>query len=568
MKQKSWNILIAGEAGQGLVTLSQILTKALVRAGYYLVVTQSYQSRIRGGHNSYALRVSDQEIIAPTERIDLLIALDQKSIDIHMSELSPSGLVVVDESISSTNHNRILRAPFSKLADDKFSNSVALGIVSALLGLREKETSETLSSFFDKHGPQATERNLVSYSAGFDWVMRQGVNFPKLAQPTLPQDRLTLNGNEAIALGAIAAGVKFFCFYPMTPATSIATTLAEHSTEMEFALEQAEDEISAINMAIGASFSGAPSMVATSGGGFALMTEAVSLSGMTETPVVLVVAQRPGPSTGLPTRTEQGDLEFVLHSGHGEFPRAIFAPGNVEQAFQLTRLAFEVAHRFNTPVFILTDQFLADSYRSVKCFDLADLNPIDPCANSCVAHDPHMTYFLTESGVSPRIFPGMSTNCVRASGCQELVVADSDEHTQDGHLTEDLFVRVSMVEKRLRKFHGIKSECVPPDYIGDSEPDLLFICWGSSRGSTIEAADHLRTGGTTVGVLHFSQVWPLVPETFAEKITSAKKTITVESNATAQFARLIRRESGIEIGASILRYDGLPLTPEYILARI
>ncbi len=568
MIQKSRNILVAGEAGQGLVTLSQILTKALVRAGYYLVVTQSYQSRIRGGHNSYALRVSDQEIIAPTETVDLLIALDQKSIDIHMGELAPGGLVVVDENISSKDHNRILRAPFSKLADNKFSNSVALGIVSALLGLKENETNETLRSFFDKHGPDATEHNLVSCSAGFDWVTRRGVDFPKLAPPNLQKDRLTLNGNEAIALGAIAAGMKFFCFYPMSPATSIATTLAEHSAEIEFALEQAEDEISAINMAIGASFSGAPSMVATSGGGFALMTEAVSLSGMTETPVVIVVAQRPGPSTGLPTRTEQADLEFVLHSGHGEFPRAVFAPGNVEQAFHLTRSAFEVAHRYNTPVFILTDQFLADSYRSVQRFDLTDVNPIDPCANSCAETDPHLTYFLTGSGVSPRLFPGMSTKCVRAIGSRELVVADSDEHTQDGHLTEDLLIRISMVEKRLRKFQGIKSECVPPDYIGDSEPDLLFVCWGSSRGSTIEAADQLRTEGTRVGVLHFSQVWPLVPESFVKKITSAKKVISVESNATAQFARLIRRETGIEIGASILRYDGLPITPEYIVARI
>lgn len=568
MKHDSINILIAGEAGQGLVTLSQILMKGLVRAGYYIVVTQSYQSRIRGGHNFYTIRVSSGEIIAPQEPIDVLVALDQKSIDLHLNELSPHGVVVVDEQVSGTEHVQIIKAPFAKLAGDKFSNSVALGVVSGLLGLDEGKLSETLRYFFEKHGSDATDHNVSSFSSGYEWITQQKTNFQKLSSPTLPEGRLTLNGNEAIALGAIVAGMRFFAFYPMTPATSIATALAEHAGEIELILEQAEDEISAINMAVGAAFAGAPSMVATSGGGFALMTETVSLAGMTETPIVIVVAQRPGPSTGLPTRTEQGDLEFVLHSGHGEFPRAIFAPGDVEQAFHVTRMAFEVAQKYNTPVFILTDQFLADSYRSVKPFDLDEVRPIDPCSISCVAADPHLTYLLTDSGISPRIFPGMSSWCVKAFSSQELVVADSDEHTQDGHLTEDLSVRVSMVEKRLRKLDGMKHYLVDPEFTGDTEPDLLFVCWGSTRGSIIEAAERLRKRGRLVAVLHFPQVWPLVASGFLGRLVSAPETVAVESNATGQFARLIRRETGFHIKRTILRYDGLPITPEYILARI
>ena len=568
MKHASINILIGGEAGQGLVTLSQILMKGFVRSGYYVVVTQSYQSRIRGGHNSYAIRVSDSEIIAPTETVDLLIALDQNSVALHMDELSKLGLVLMDEAISSDQHPQIVYTPFARLAGATFSNSVALGTISALLGLEENAIGETLKEVFDKHGSESTEQNLSSFSAGYEWMIQQKTEFPKLRPAALSEGRLALNGNEAIALGAIAAGMRFFSFYPMTPATSIATTLAGHATEMEFVLEQAEDEISVVNMAVGASFAGAPSMVATSGGGFALMTETVSLAGMTETPVVIVVAQRPGPSTGLPTRTEQGDLEFVLHAGHGEFPRVIFAPGDVEQAFNITAKAFQIANKYNTPVFILTDQFLADSYRSVKPFDLDKIHPVDPCLVSTVVANPHLTYLLTDSGISPRIFPGMSGKCVKAFGSEDLVIADSDEHTPDGHLTEDLSVRISMVEKRLRKLDGIKSELIHPEFFGDSEPDLLLVCWGSTRGSTIEAANQIRNNGRRVATLHFQQIWPMIGEEFIEKLKSARETIVVESNTTGQFARLIRRETGFQIDKTILRYDGLPITPEYIVARL
>ncbi|MGC8605582.1 MAG: 2-oxoacid:acceptor oxidoreductase subunit alpha, partial [Desulfomonilaceae bacterium] len=528
MNSNSINVLIAGEAGQGLVTLSQILTKGLVRAGYFIVVTQSYQSRIRGGHNSYAIRISDRQIIAPTESVDLLLALDKNSVKIHQHELSENGLVIVDSRVSVDQHPKIIQVPFAKLSDDKFSNSVALGLVTVLLGLDKSTIGVTLRDFFDRHGPDAVDHNFKSFSAGYEWGFQSNFAFPKLAAVS-SKNNLTLNGNEAIALGAIMAGLRFFSFYPMTPATSIANTLVDHASYCELIIEQGEDEISAINMAVGASFAGAPSMVATSGGGFALMTETVSLAGMTETPVVIVVAQRPGPSTGLPTRTEQGDLEFVLHSGHGEFPRAIFAPGDVEQAFDLTRKAFQTAQRYNTPVFILTDQFLADSYRSVTPFDVHEIAPIQPCLSSSVSANPHLTFLLTDTGVSPRIFPGLSSQCVKASSIQDLVIADSDEHTQDGHLTEDLSVRTAMVEKRLGKIRGMQFDSIRPEFVDDPEPELLFVCWGSTRGSSIEAADQLRTNGKRVAALHFSQVWPIVPEKLIEVLESAKNVVGVES---------------------------------------
>jgi 2-oxoglutarate ferredoxin oxidoreductase subunit alpha len=369
-----------------------------------------------------------------------------------------------------------------------------------------------------------------------------------------------MNGNEAIALGAIAGGLKFYAFYPMTPSTSIGNSLAGWARELGLVVEQAEDEIAALNMALGASFAGAPSMVATSGGGFALMTEAVSLAGMTETPVVICVAQRPAPATGLPTRTEQADLEFVLHAGHGEFPRAIFAPGSVEQCFDLAKRSLHLAESCQSPVFILTDQFLADSYRTVAPFEIDGVPPVEPWSTTGVrVKTPYRRFAFTDTGVSPRMLPGLT---------EQLVVAGSDEHTEDGHITEDLSMRVRMVRKRLAKGAGIRSEVVPPEYLGDAKPEVLLLCWGSSRGAVLEAAEGLRAQGKRVATLHFPQVWPLKPEHFMHYLEAANRVIAVEGNATGQMARLIRRETGFEIAERVPRFDGLAITPTYILRQL
>jgi 2-oxoglutarate ferredoxin oxidoreductase subunit alpha len=349
--------------------------------------------------------------------------------------------------------------------------------------------------------------------------------------------------------------VRFCSFYPMTPSTSIPLTLAAHASRLGIVVEQAEDEIAAINMALGASYAGAPAVVATSGGGLALMVEGVSLAGMIETPIVVVVSQRPGPATGLPTRTEQGDLELVLHAGHGEFPRAIFAPGTVEECFHLTRKAFEASEKAQSPAFVLTDQFLADSYRAVEPFEVEALPPVAVPAVAEPAAHPYARFAITDEGVSPRLLPGRS---------EHLVVVDSDEHTEDGHITEDLGVRIQMVDKRLRKQAVLEDQTVGPTIGGDERPEVLLVSWGSTRGSVEEAAARARGDGRTVGTVHFGQVWPLVPEEFMPAFESAGTVVCVEGNATGQFARLIRRETGFECEAQVLRYDGLPITPEYV----
>jgi 2-oxoglutarate ferredoxin oxidoreductase subunit alpha len=558
MDKMDLNVLIGGEAGQGLVTLGDLLAKSMVRAGYSIVVTQSYHSRIRGGHNTFALRVSAETIVAPRESVDLLVALNAETVTLHKAEVVDSGLIVADEA-HGADTDGCLQVPYQRLGEQKFANVVALGVVSLLLGLDQDLVAKTLDDVFGKKDPELAEKNQQTLARAYDWCGERAVHFPKLPPVADAGQRLVMNGNQAIAMGALSAGVKFCSFYPMTPATAIALNLAAQAARMGLVVEQAEDEIAAINMAIGASFAGLPSIVPTSGGGFALMTEAVSLAAMAETPVVIVVAQRPGPATGLPTRTEQADLEFVLHSGHGEFPRAIFSPGTVEECFWLIRKAFEVAAKFQGPIFLLTDQFLADSSRAVTPFDLASLDPIDPGIETDAATLPYRRYAITESGVSPRLLPGMT---------KDLVVAGGDEHPVDGHLTEDLEIRKRMVEKRLLKLQGLIAEVVPPEFQGDEQPDLLLVTWGSSRGAVLEAAAQLRNDSTKVGTLHFSQVWPLVPDQFLGRLGSAGEVVCVEGNAFGQLARLIRRETGFAAHRRVLRYDGLPITPEYIIREL
>jgi 2-oxoglutarate ferredoxin oxidoreductase subunit alpha len=557
MKDATLNILVGGEAGQGLVTVGQLLAKCLVRSGYFIVVTQSYQSRIRGGHNSYAIRVGTDEVVAPRESVDLLIALDTDTVTLHQQDLNPDGLIVVDAALGMDGE-RFLAVPYKEFGKERFTNIAALGVLCSLLGLDEGVAADTVDGFFGKKDRGLAEENKRALKAGANWTATKNGSKLRLPAVSKPDQRLMMNGNEAIALGALSAGVRFFSFYPMTPSTSIGLNLAANAGKMGLVVEQAEDEIAAINMAIGASFAGAPSMVATSGGGFALMVEGVSLAAMTETPVVVVVAQRPGPATGLPTRTAQADLEFVLHAGHGEFPRAIFSPGTIEQCFHLTRKAFELAERYQGPMFVLTDQFLADSYRAVPPFELKGLIPVMP-AQKPAGTEPYLRYAITETGISPRLLPGLSKG---------LVVADSDEHTEDGHLTEDLHISPLMVEKRLRKGTGLRSEVIAPDFEGEAKPDLLLVSWGSSKGAVTEAASRMKSDGERVATLHFSQVWPIMPEQFIDYLTSAREVVSVEGNALGQLARLIRRETGFGIERKVLRYDGLPLTPEAILREL
>lgn len=554
-------IRIGGEAGQGLETLGQMLAKALIRSGYEVLTTQSAMSRIRGGHNYFSILAGLEPPLGPAEGVDLLLAFTQESVSLHQEALGEQGLILVSQDMQAPKGTaKVLSVPYSELAQEKImANVAALGVVSALVGLAEGTVSGVVEDSLGKKHQEMLSRNLDALRQGMEWLQSQSQDFQALPSPSPKDSRLALSGNQALALGALAGGASFCSFYPMTPATGVALNLIAQAEEFNLVCEQAEDEIAAINMALGASFAGARSIVPTSGGGFALMGEGISLAGMTETPVVIVLAQRPGPATGLPTRTEQADLELALSTGHGEFPRAIFAPGSPEECFYLTSQALDLAQRYQTPVIIMSDQYLADSIRSVQKLDFSSLP--SPSLPQAEVEDPagYQRFAWSQTGVSPRLIPG--------SG-QHLVVADSDEHTPDGHITEDHQVRVSMVNKRLQKQQGLLQEFIPPDYQGSDKPDLLLLAWGSSQGAVKEAAKVLQSQGQAVATLCFSQLWPLDTEQFAQRLEQAREVAAVEGNATGQLAKLIRRETGFAVQRKVLRYDGLPLTAAEILRQL
>ncbi|MGL4208138.1 MAG: hypothetical protein ACRCTY_01990 [Candidatus Adiutrix sp.] len=350
---------------------------------------------------------------------------------------------------------------------------------------------------------------------------------------------------------------------PMTPGTTVALDLAHWAPMAGVIVEQAEDEISAVNMALGAAYGGAPSLVSTSGGGFALMCEGISLSGMLEIPLVMVVVQRPGPATGLPTRTEQADLNLVLYSGHGEFPRVILAPGTTEECFHLGALAVHLAEEAQSPVFILSDQFQADKETPSGPFDFGSMaKPINPAEihrknlQLIPQGAEYLRYDLnTESGISPRLLPGLS---------KHLVKVDSDEHSEDGHITEDLDLRTKMQNKRMKKEKFLRDKALPPDYHGPETAHTILVTWGSTLGAALDTISSLEN----VGLLHFKQLYPLNPDLWLSRLEKAKRVIFVESNYSGQFAQLVRRETGFKGSGLITRYDGLPLTAEYIAKRL
>jgi 2-oxoglutarate ferredoxin oxidoreductase subunit alpha len=405
---------------------------------------------------------------------------------------------------------------------------------------------------FSSKAADVAQNNVRAAEAGFrlaeDLAGRAKINF-NLRPDAAVKNHVLLTGGDAVGLGAIAGGCNFVSSYPMSPSTPVLTFLAKNGGDFGIIVEQAEDEIAAMNMAIGAWYAGARAMVTTSGGGFALMVEGLSLAGMLESPMVIHLGQRPGPATGLPTRTEQADIELALYAGHGEFPRILLAPGTIEQAFYLTARAFNLADKYQVPVFVMTDQYLIDSYYNTGGFDLSSVKVGKYIAKTA---SNYRRYELTENGVSPRGIPGFG---------QGLVCVDSDEHDAEGHITEDLQLRTKMVDKRLRKLEPAKAEIVEPELYPNRKYDNLVVCWGSTFHIVKEALAAL--GREDTSLLHYSQVYPLHPQT-ADYLSKAKRVVVVEGNATGQFAKLIKLHTGIDVKDRILKYSGLSFAVEEV----
>ncbi len=553
-----FNILVGGEAGQGVQSVGQLLSKAFTRGGYHIFADQDFESRIRGGHSFCRVRIKDTAVMALSERVNMVVAFNQETIDLHRGELLKDGLMLLDGESPGADGN-LFNVPMSRLAKESagnllMTNSVALGSIMALIGYDMDILSGVFKDRFTK--PDIAQQNIKAASAGYRYIKD---NFKKQfayqVRSGAGADRLVMDGNEAVALGALAAGCKFVAGYPMTPTTPILEYLASKAREMNMVVVEAEDEISAVNMIIGASFAGARAMTATSGGGFCLMVEGFGLAGMTETPIVIAYGQRAGPAIGLPTRTEQADLQFVLRASHGEFPRFVFAPATIEDSFWLTVKAFNMAEKYQVPVVVMIDHYLADSYCSVKRFDLGKVE-IDRgqllSAAELEKARPYQRHKYTPTGISPRALP--------MSG-EELVVTDSDEHDQDGHMIEDAQTRRMMVEKRMRKLFSMKQDISPPRIYGPKKAGTTLVGWGSTYGALAEAVDMLHKDKVDVNLLHYSEIWPFDKQPVIDVFSNAKGVYTVENNFTGQFADLIAQETGKMVNGKILKWDGRPFSP-------
>ncbi|MGC1454614.1 MAG: 2-oxoacid:acceptor oxidoreductase subunit alpha [Nitrospirota bacterium] len=567
-----YSIKIGGEAGQGIQTIGDALGHTFARAGYHVFTNQDYESRIRGGHNFYQIRFSDRPVSAPRDAIDILVALDKESIPLHERELTAHGKIIYDSETLKETHDKpaFLDIPFVKLAmehggDRIMANAVATGAVLGILGMDLDILMDLIAETFAKKGEKVVAANKNAAMAGYDRSFNgcAECNFSLLPDGSA-KPLMLVGGVESIALGALASGCKFYSAYPMTPSTGIMNYLATKEKEYGVVVEQAEDEIAAINMALGASFAGVRAMTGTSGGGFALMVEGLSLAAMTETPIVIAMGQRPGPATGFPTRTEQGELQFLISAGHGEFPRVIFAPGSPREAFYLTNKAFDLAEKYQVPVFILFDTYLSDTEWTFGGIDTSKITYVDYRVREGAFKKltAYQRYALTETGISPLGVPG---------DAKHLVVTDSDEHDEDGHIVEDAATRIKMVEKRLfKKLPLIKQEIAPPFLYGDHDPRVVLTGWGSTYGVMKEVVDELAKS-TSIAMLHFSEVFPLPNRErfdYVRLLQNARLSLCIENNASGQFSRLLRCETGFEFKAQVLKYDGRPFTVEELTGEI
>jgi 2-oxoglutarate ferredoxin oxidoreductase subunit alpha len=561
--------LIGGEAGQGIQSTGQILATTIAKNGFHVFADQDFESRIRGGHNFFRIRTSDKPVHAVSKKLDFVIALNPETVNLHHTGLKTNGILIHDsrstpKTAQATNYFAI---PFEKLAVEEagnriMRNTVALGAAIAFVQLDLTTLESVLKRSFGSKGENVVQSNLTAARAGYKYARDSyEKNFVKRFISKQTKPKMLLSGVEAVALGALASNCKFMSGYPMTPSSGILHYFAGKAEAMTVVFEHAEDEIAALNMAIGASYAGVRAMTATSGGGFSLMVEALSLAGMTETPMVIVLGQRPGPATGLPTRTEQGELSFAIHAGHGMFPRAVFAPSNAEESFYLTAKAFNLAEEYQIPVIILTDQYLSDSYETTEEFDLSKVTIrrgelVSEEELEKIGKYKYLRHKITSSGVSPRAFPGTPN---------ALVVTDSDEHTEEGHITESADVRNRMVEKRLRKLEGLRKEISPPKTFGQEKAATVLVSWGSTFGALKEVVEMLNSQGKHVRMIHFSEIWPFPANAFVKQLKDFEELIVVESNPTGQMANLVTSETGLIVKKKVLKFDGRPLTPKYII---
>ena len=560
---------IGGAAGEGIATPGNILARMFVRRGLDLYAYNAYPSIIRGGHIFLTIRVSDHEIYTHGDKLDLLLCLNQDTMNRHLG-LMGSGTRVVFNGDKITPPENGVRAtlcpiPVAELTDNSrnklIQNTIALGVMTFLLGLEFEDLQTALTLQFQKKGQAVVDENVTVARAGFDYA---DANFEPFSQP-MPSGAKPLavwTGNEALAMGGAAAGVNFYCAYPMSPATGVLHWMAKNARELGIMVRQVEDEIGVANMAIGAGHAGCRAMCATSGGGFALMTEAIGMAGMMEIPVVFINVMRAGPSTGVPTKTEQGDLWQVLGASQGDFERFIVAPRSALDAFNTIPELFDLCDKCQCPGIVITDLLISEGTFSVDPDDINMQPKIDrgELITTPSSDEGYLRYKDTKSGISPRAVPGLE-------GYIHIVA--SDEHDEDGVLISDEFTnphkRRRMVEKRARKFKGIVDQIQAPELEGPLDAEVTLIGWGSTYGVIKEAVAQLKAEGVVANHLPIKWIVPFHVQAVTDVVSRAKRTIIVENNYSGQFFRYLRSETGLAIDGHIRKYDGEPFMPHHVV---
>lgn len=567
-----FSVLVGGEAGFGIMTTGALFSRIATRLGYHIFDYVEYPSLIRGGHNAYIVHVSDKETHCLKSTIDFLVCLNKDTFTIHKKQLIPSSYVIYDsEEFEPEGEYKKISVPFKKiLAELKgqavMKNIIALGSLLAVLGSDLNILHVLLERQFGKKGEEVVNFNKQFAEKGFNHVKTQyASSITALIPENKSEEKLVISGNEAFSLGAAIADCRLYSAYPMTPSSSVLTTLAAWQEKTGMVVRHAEDEISVINTALGSSYAGVRSAVGTSGGGFALMVESISFAGVAEIPVVIFLAQRPGPATGMPTWTEQGDLLFAVHAGHGEFPKIVLSAGDVGEMLEMAVKAFDLADIYQLPVIVMSEMLLSESHTSLsKSFVENLIKNYSVKRGKTVTEVPegkYLRYKITEDGISPRLIPG-------AKG--SFYQANSYEHIEDGHTTEEALPRIQQVEKRARKWQTyLSKDFQAPQVYGDlDKAETVLVSWGANKGAILKAQELLKQKTKEVAYLHFTHLYPLGKELLKPFFREGKHYVLVENNSEGQFGQLLRMQTGIELKERLLRYDGRQITPEQIMEKI
>ncbi|KKQ56046.1 MAG: Pyruvate flavodoxin/ferredoxin oxidoreductase domain protein [Parcubacteria group bacterium GW2011_GWA2_38_13] len=566
---------IGGAAGDGQQVAGSLFAKACNQEGLYTYGYSEFPSAIRGGHVAFGVSVAERPIHALYHDVYLLIALNEETVQLHTEEMAKGGIIIYDSGkvtaqaieVAKKKKIEVCAISLAELIKENglrpiVTNIIALGASFGILEYDVNVVYTMLDKVFGAKSPEVRDMNRIAIDAGFNYVKKNYLGkklFFKLNEIQASKEKVILNSNNGVALGAVASGCRAYIAYPMSPATTILHSVAEWAKKTGMVVYQPEDEIAAVHAMIGAMYAGTRAMTGTSGGGFALMTEAVTLSAITETPAVIAVSSRPGPSTGLPTWTEQGDLRFVVHCGHGDFLRVVLAPSDPQSAFEQTALAFNLAEKYQIPVFILIDKYLSEGYKSFDNFktEVKIERGKMLTQEELLKMKEYNRYKLTKDGVSARSLPGMQNG---------LHLTNSDEHDEYGFTIEGWTpeMRVAQVDKRAAKLPAILKDLPKPEIYGEKFAKIAVLGWGSTRGPMLEAIQTFEN----IKYVHIPVVWPIDQKAIEKAIGSAKKLVIMENNPTGQFAELLRGITGITPAKLILKYSGRQFWPEEIVEMI